>query len=338
LVWRIEALLEEVGVRSYEIWGNKAQITVRSVAPINRACINDLSFCSLEGDDAVRSISRSRAGIILCNISVMELLGQMQGQKRQQCLVFLENPRLTMMHIIKLMYKQKKSKLRGVSQSALVPKTVKLGKNCSIGEFCVIANDCEIGDNTTIHDRVSILQNTRIGRNCDIQPGVVIGADGFAYERHNETLEFERFPHIGGVQIGDDVEIYSNCSIARGSLSDTVIGSGTKLNALVHVAHNVEIGRNCALGAGVTIGGSTIVGDTCWLGQNSTLKNKIKIGNKIIVGSGAAVINNIQDEDIVAGVPAKSIKHKVTSNQLFLMGGHTQKRKSRHIITNEHFK
>ena len=286
MVWKIQALLEEVGIDSYEIWGNGAQITVRSVAPINRACIKDLSFCSLEGDDAIRSISSSRAGVILCNKSVMQRLGQMQEQKRQQCLVFLENPRLAIMHIIKLIYKREKSELRRVSRSAIVPKTVRIGKNCSIGEYCVIGDDCEIGDNTTIHDRVSILQNTRICKNCDIQPGVVIGADGFAYERHNETLELERFPHIGGVQIGDDVEICSNCSIARGSLSDTVIGNGTKLNALVHIAHNVEIGRNCAFGAGVTIGGSTIIGDTCWLGQNSTLKNKIKIGNKVIVGSG----------------------------------------------------
>jgi UDP-3-O-[3-hydroxymyristoyl] glucosamine N-acyltransferase len=338
LAWKIQTLLEKAGIDSYEIWGNGKQITVSSIAPINKACFKDLSFCWLEGDDAIRSISSSRAGVILCNKSVMEPLGQMQEQRHEQCLVFLENPRLTIIHIIKLIYKQEKSELRRVSRSALVPKSVKLGKNCSIGEFCVIADDCEIGDNTTIHDRVSILQNTKIGRNCDIQPGVVIGADGFAFERHNETLELERFPHIGGVQIGDDVEICSNCSIARGSLSDTVIGDGTKLNALVHVAHNVEIGRNCALGAGVTIGGSTIIGDTCWLGQNSTLKNKIKIGNKIIVGSGAAVINNIEDEDIVAGVPAKSIKHKVTSNKLFLMGGHTQKRKSRNIITNEHFR
>lgn len=84
------------------------------------------------------------------------------------------------------------------------------------------------------------MQNTRIGKNCVIQPGTVIGADGFAYERHTETLELERFPHIGGVQIGDDVEISSNCSIARGSLSDTIIGNGTKLNALVHIAQNYK--------------------------------------------------------------------------------------------------
>ncbi|MGH3440875.1 MAG: UDP-3-O-(3-hydroxymyristoyl)glucosamine N-acyltransferase, partial [Nitriliruptorales bacterium] len=103
-----------------------------------------------------------------------------------------------------------------------------------------------MGDNTVVGDRVIIEQNTRIGKNCIIQPGTVIGADGFAYERLEDTLELQRFPHIGGVVLGNNVEICSNCSIARGSLSDTIIGEGTKLDALVHIAHNVEIGRHCA--------------------------------------------------------------------------------------------
>lgn len=87
---------------------------------------------------------------------------------------------------------------------------------------------------------------------------------------------------------------------------------------VVYIAHNVDIGRHCALTAGTIIGGSTRTGDMCWTGLNSTIKHKVKIGNKVIIGSGASVINNIDDEDIVA----KSIKHKVRSNQLFLMAGH----------------
>ena len=126
---------------------------------------------------------------------------------------------------------------------------------------------------------------------------------------------------MSGVIIRDDVEVFSNCSIARGSLSDTIIGKGTKLDALVHVAHNVIIGENCEPTAGTIVGGSTIIGNSCWTGLNSTLKHKIKIGKKVIIGCGASVIHNVPDEDIVAGVPAKSIKHKVNSNQLFLMAG-----------------
>jgi UDP-3-O-[3-hydroxymyristoyl] glucosamine N-acyltransferase len=167
-----------------------------------------------------------------------------------------------------------------------------------------------------------------------IQLGTVIGADGFAYERDNQTLDLETFPHITGVTIGYNVHISSNCSIARGSLADTVIGNGTKLDALVHIAHNVEIGRNCELTAGTIIGGSTIIGDVCWLGLNCTLKNKIRIGNKVIVGCGAAVIHDIPDEDIVGGVPAKSIKDKITSNtkQLFLMAGQKKQQEQKENI------
>jgi UDP-3-O-[3-hydroxymyristoyl] glucosamine N-acyltransferase len=130
-----------------------------------------------------------------------------------------------------------------------------------------------------------------------------------------------KIPHIGGVVLGNNVEICTNCSVARGSLSDTIIGDGTKLDALVHIVHNVEIGRHCALTAGTIIGGSTKIGYMCWTGLNSTIKHKVKIGNNVIIGSGASVINDIDNEDIVAGVPARSIKHKVRSSQLFLMAG-----------------
>jgi UDP-3-O-[3-hydroxymyristoyl] glucosamine N-acyltransferase len=213
-------------------------------------------------------------------------------------------------------------------QMSAISRSARIGKNCSIGNFTKIGDKCTIGDNTVVGDCVIIEQNTRIGKNCIIQPGTVIGADGFAYERLEDTLELQRFPHIGGVILGNNVEICSNCSIARGSLSDTIIGEGTKLDALVHIAHNVEIGRHCALTAGTVIGGSTRIGDMCWTGLNSTIKHKVEIGNKVIIGSGASVINDIDDEDIVAGVPAKSIKHKVRSNQLFLMAGQQSRTKN----------
>ena len=108
--------------------------------------------------------------------------------------------------------------------------------------------------------------------------------------------------------IENDVEIFANCSIARGSLSDTIIGQGTKIDALCHIAHNVTIGKNTELTAGTIVGGSPTIGNNCWLGLHSTIKNKIKIGDQVIVGSGSSVIYDIVDEDIVAGVPAKSIK------------------------------
>jgi UDP-3-O-[3-hydroxymyristoyl] glucosamine N-acyltransferase len=330
--YNIESILLNLGI-NYSIYSSKEDFystSINAVKDLKSASKGDLSFCSL--DDAERvimAISKCDAKVIICHESLEGLVYPRSG--KQQCIIFVRNPRLVVMKIINEIYypsfidKEKKSrynkKITAVSPTAIISKSTKIGKNCSVGDLTIIKDNCIIGNNAIVCDRVTIEQNTRIGKNCIIQPGTVIGADGFAYERLEDTLELTRFPHIGGVVIGSNVEICSNCSIARGSLSDTIIGDGTKLDALVHIAHNVEIGRHCALTAGTIIGGSARVGNMCWTGLNSTIKHKVKIGNNVIVGSGASVINDIDDEDIVAGVPAKSIKQKVRSNQLFLMAG-----------------
>ncbi len=114
--------------------------------------------------------------------------------------------------------------------------------------------------------------------------------------------------------IGKGVDIGANCSIARISMSNTIIGSGPKLDALVHFAHNVSIGSNCELTAGTIIGGSSFIDNYSWLGLNSTFKDNTTIRDRVIVRAGAMVISNVPDADIIAGVPAKSIKHKVKSD------------------------
>ena len=332
-------ILSNLGVK-YSIYSSKEDFDstrIYGVKDIKSASSEDLSFCSLDdADKAIMTISKSNAKVIICHQSLESLVYPRSG--KQQCLIFVKNPRMVVMKIINEIYyspsvnRKKRNhlnkKIMAAPLTSSISKSARIGKNCSIGDFTKIGDKCIIGDNTIIGDRVIIEQNTRIGENCIIQPGTVIGADGFAYERLEDTLELQRFPHIGGVVLGNNVEICSNCSIARGSLSDTIIGEGTKLDALVHIAHNVEIGRHCALTAGTIIGGSTRIGDMCWTGLNSTIKHKVKIGNKVIIGSGASVINDIDDEDIVAGVPAKSIKHKVRSNQLFLMAGQQSRIKS----------
>src|ERR671918_895864 len=318
----IETTLADLGA-SYTVSGSKSGIKFKGLADIRSATEDELSFCSSTGVKAIHYISESKAGAILCKKQDIEALMDLNKRKSYQTLVFVDNPRLAFIHATKRIYNNSSfnRKKIGISSKAMVSETSELGKDCYVGNFSVVEDNCSIGDNVIISDRVSILENTKVGNNCIIQPGTVIGADGFAYERYENTLELERFPHIGGTTIHDNVEICSNCSIARGTINDTVIGYGTKLDALVHVAHNVGIGANTVVTAGVVIGGSTIVGDTCWLGLNSTLKNKIKIGRQVIVGSGASVIHDIADEDIVAGVPAKSIKNRVTCDKLFLMAG-----------------
>jgi UDP-3-O-[3-hydroxymyristoyl] glucosamine N-acyltransferase LpxD len=294
---------------------------VQGAASIGDATESDLAFCWYAGEKGASYISKSKAGVILCK-SEMQGITHPNGR---QLLIFTDNPRLTFVRVLNEM--QGQNKLAGISQRAVISEKAKIGANCYVGDYVVIGDNCVIGDNTVIYDRVSLVQNCIIGSNCLIQSGVSMGSDGFAFERHR-TGRLEKFPHRGYVRIGDNVEIYTNCSIARGSLSDTIIGGGTKLDALVHIAHNVRVGKDCELTAGTIIGGSTTVGDTCWTGLNSTLKNKINVGNNVIVASGASVIHDVPDGDIVAGVPAKSIKDKVRTDELFLMAGQEESKKT----------
>lgn len=287
---------------SFEAAGPERKI--RGVSSIYQAESQDLAFCAWEGEKAANAISKSKAGMILCKKSL-------RGVKSDSQLVFLDNPRLAFVHFVN----------RVKSQGRMERTGAVIGDNCRIGELAVIGDNCVIGNNVVIEDRVS-LKNVRIGDGCTIQSGASIGSDGFAYERYPDG-RLERFPHLGMVVLGKNVEVSANCSIARGSLGDTVLGDGTKLDALVHVAHNVQIGRDCQLAAGTIIGGSTTVGDSCWTGLNSTLKNQIHVGNYVLVAAGACVIGDVPDADIVAGVPAKSIRHKVKTDELFIMTGRT---------------
>ena len=307
----VVSILSNLGI-NFESEGSN--ISVQDIASIDEATENDLAFCWYVGEKGLSYISRSRAGVILCK---KEMQGLVHPNNRQ-LLVFMDNPRLTFVRVAREMTRQQQ--LVGVSPRAVISEKSKIGSGCYIGDYAVIGDNCTVGNNSIIYDRVSLVQNCIIGSNCVIQSGASLGSDGFAFERY-EAGELEKFPHKGNVRLGNNVEIYANCSIARGSLSDTWIGDGTKLDALVHIAHNVTIGKNCELTAGTIIGGSTSVGDTSWTGLNSTLKNGIKVGRNVIVASGASVIHDIPDGDIVAGVPARSIKHKVNTDDVFLMAG-----------------
>lgn len=316
----VKSMLSSMNIL-YETEG-EGDAKVRGVASISNATHDDLSFCWYEGEKAADLVSRSDAGVILCKKSLLGTLHPRQGSQ----LIFIDKPRHVFVILANKMLEGAKRPI-GISPRAVVSDKATIGERCYIGDYAVIGDNCKIGSDSVIHDKVTLVSDCIIGSRCIIHSGVTIGDDGFAFERDENRLY--RFPHFGRVIIGDDVEVCANSHIARGSLSDTIIGNGTKIDAMVHISHNVVVGQRCEVTAGAVIGGSTEVGDSTWIGLNATLKDQIKVGNNVIISSGASVIHDVPSHDIVAGVPAKSIKDKVKagSDKLFLMAGQSSREK-----------
>jgi UDP-3-O-[3-hydroxymyristoyl] glucosamine N-acyltransferase len=153
----------------------------------------------------------------------------------------------------------------------------------------------------------------RIGKNCVIHPSVVLGEAGFGFERTDEgyVKPLKRRPHNFGIVIGYGVEIGSHSVVHRGRWRDTVIGSYTKIDSGVHVAHNVHIGRNCLVVAGTVIGGSVSIGDDCFIGENVSIKQGLKIAAKTTIGMGSVVLKDITKPNSTwVGNPARKLYNK----------------------------
>lgn len=147
----------------------------------------------------------------------------------------------------------------------------------------------------------------KIGENVTIEPGTVIGEEGYSYRRDDEGV-LHHYKHEFGVIIEEDVDISANAVIDRGSWRDTIIRKGTKINNLAHIAHNVIIGKHCLIGAGAKICGSVEVGDFCDIWTGANIKQHIKIGEGAVVGMGAVVIRDVSPHTTVVGNPARPLK------------------------------
>lgn len=151
------------------------------------------------------------------------------------------------------------------------------------------------------------------GKNCRIKKGAVIGGDGFNYQK-NRNGKNELVTHIGGVKIGDNVDVGSCTVIDRGIIGDTVIHSDVKIDNLVHIAHDCQIGNGTLIAAGVILGGKVIIGKNCFIGLNATIRQKIKIGDGALVGMGAVVVNDVPPGVTVVGNPARPLIKNTDAN------------------------
>ncbi|HXT86909.1 MAG TPA: UDP-3-O-(3-hydroxymyristoyl)glucosamine N-acyltransferase [Verrucomicrobiae bacterium] len=195
----------------------------------------------------------------------------------------------------------------GVGPYAVIEAGARIGAETQIGAFCFIARDAQIGESCRFFPRVSLYPRTRIGNRVRIHSGAVIGSDGFGYVLADG--HYEKFPQAGIVQIEDDVEIGSNVTIDRGSLGTTRIGRGAKIDNLVHVGHNVQIGEHTIIAAQTGISGSCKIGDRVVIGGQAGFGEHCEVENGSVIGGQAGVLNGktVRSSEIVWGTPARPL-------------------------------
>jgi len=190
-----------------------------------------------------------------------------------------------------------------VGPHCAIGERVRLGPNCVLQGGNYIGDDAVLGEGTNLFPNVTIYPRSQLGRRVRIHAGSVIGSDGFGYVFDRSF--HRKIPQIGNVIIGDDVEIGSNVSVDRGALGSTIIGQGTKIDNLVQVGHNVEIGEYSILCAQVGIAGSAKLGKFCVLAGQVGIAGHLKIGNQVTIGSKSGVMHNIPDGQTWLGIPAQ---------------------------------
>ena len=226
-----------------------------------------------------------------------------------------------------MMYEAAKPRKQGISSLASIAGSAKIGENCYIAPFVVIGENCEIGDGCCIHDGVSIgdgakigngctlyahvtvYHDCRVGNNCILHSGCVIGADGFGFAPTADG--YNKIPQTGIVVIEDNVEVGANTCIDRATMGSTTIHSGVKLDNLVQIAHNDEIGSHTAMAAQVGIAGSTKIGQWCIFGGQAGISGHSTIGDRTTVGPQCGTIGNLHGGETLLGSPAIDAKEYI---------------------------
>lgn len=194
-----------------------------------------------------------------------------------------------------------------IGPHVVIGADTKLGNGVVIQAGCVIGESVQIGDDSCLEPNVTILDGVEIGARCVIHPGAVVGADGFGFA--NDRGRWEKIPQIGGVVIGDDVEVGANTTIDRGAIEDTVISDGTKLDNLIQVAHNVKIGKNTAIAGCTGIAGSATIGSHCAIGGGVGIVGHITIADGTIITGQSFVASDIPKAgSYSSGVPLQETK------------------------------
>jgi UDP-3-O-[3-hydroxymyristoyl] glucosamine N-acyltransferase len=293
-------------LQGHVIGDGSVQLT--GLAPADRARAGELTFA--ENAVYFAAAEQSKAAAILVAEPFVSA---------SKVLIRVANARVALARVLPLFFPPEEHP-HGIHPSAVIAGSAQVDPTAHIGPNCVVGArvrlgarsvlmggnnlraDCQLGEDVCLFPNVVLYRQTQLGHRVTIHSGTVIGSDGFGYVldegRHRKVLQ------LGNVIIHDDVEIGANTAIDRGTLGPTVIGEGTKIDNLVHIAHNVIIGRHCMIMGQVGFAGSTRLGDYVVIASQSGIANHLKLGNQAVVGAKSGVMRDVPDGGRVLGIPA----------------------------------
>ena len=292
-----------------EIVGD-ANVTVNTFAKIEEGKPGSITF--LSNPKYEHYIYDTEASIVLVNRDFIP------EKPIKATLIKVDNAYETLAKLMTL-YEQSKTQNKGIASTAIIAKSAKIGKDVYIGAYVVIDDDVVIGDNTQIYPHtyvgknacvgegsliysgVNIYHDCQIGNHVTLHSGVVIGADGFGFAPTPEG--YNKIPQIGNVIIEDNVEIGANTCVDRATMGSTIVHKGVKLDNLIQIAHNDEIGANTVMAAQAGVAGSATVGEWCVIAGQVGITGHLTVGNHVILGPQSGIISSIKDNSRLIGSP-----------------------------------
>ena len=289
-------ILSFLGDKVLFVDGEINDVYIDNLAEVERVNETTLDWIKKSAQDKQLKVEKSPAKTLLVDESVDPVAGKV--------LIHVKNPKVALAEVGNRFFVAQPQ--RSIHSTAIIDPEAKIGNDVSIGAYSVIGK-AVIGDGCVIDCNVRIYDDTVMGKGCVIKAGVVLGGAGFGYERGADGNKF-RFPQIGQLIMGDYVDVGSNTTIDRGSLSNTVIGHHTKISSNCLIAHNNTIGCNVTITGCAMISGSNVIEDDVWIAPNSCIRGWVHIGKKATVGMGAVVVNNIPAGETWVGNPARKLE------------------------------
>lgn len=299
----VEDIVELLENEIIRIHGNYKGEIVDNIPDANQVNQSSLDWINSTRPNKKQDAVNSKARVIVVDDTV-EYSSELEEQEK--ILIVVSNPRNVMAKIASHFFLDKPQP--GVHASAIIDKEAKIDSSAHVGAGCVVGK-ASIGANTVLMPNVVVYDDVEIGDNCMIQAGAVIGTDGLGCIRDQEG-KLTKFPHLGGVKIGNNVEIGANCQIAKGAFSDTIIENGCKLNGLCFIAHNNHLEENVWITGDTMLCGSVHVQRNATIFSNVIIREQRKIGEQAIIGMGSVVTKDVPSNETWVGSPARKMEKK----------------------------